>query len=182
MINQISKIELESPITFYLEKFKGEVPSEFKAAYDASLDIICSTSIPIVAEINRRHEIIATGFILSMAQKFFFVTAAHVTDDRGKYAIGISDSYSEGTSSLFNLQPPFFSSITGRSGSRNDDNSDFSVVEIESSIALKLAQSRRLLSQDNTADIAPAPNAWRALPDTQENKNLTMGRLGLDVI
>ncbi|MGH2639221.1 MAG: trypsin-like serine protease [Rhabdochlamydiaceae bacterium] len=172
---QLTQNELNGPITYYLEKFKGQIPTELKKAYYQSVDAPYLSAIPIIREEGSFHKIFATGFIVNIAQKFFFVTAAHVMDDRTKFAIGLGDSL-EGNSNLFNFERQIYHSNFDEAGGRDGDNDDFAISEIRNELALKILRKARTISKEDI-QVETHESRWRAVVGYGGRQKIRPGEL-----
>jgi len=123
---------------------------ELFAASDPYLDCCCPLLIP---DENGRPRFFGSGTLVSIGDRYFLITAAHVLDEAATEVL-----YLPSQAELVELRGPASKTNAPAQGGRLEDKVDSSFVLIDSENAAKLKQLFRFLPMDlvdNSDSIAP---------------------------
>lgn len=133
-----------------MQKAKG---LDFSEMWEPYLRRPKAAVCPIFRDAKAGPQQIGSGVLLQVAEAYFLLTAAHVTDERRANLLLIPAK--EGFVNLFGL---FLESPMPSSGSRNDDKRDVAVVGLSHDLVARLHDDFLFLGHSD-CDLADATNA-----------------------
>ncbi|HET9137519.1 MAG TPA: hypothetical protein VFO76_12865 [Candidatus Kapabacteria bacterium] len=150
---------LQLPVTRLIETSGAEnIDTIILSEWNTMQNFIMRTAIPIVSERRGRHEVIASGIVLTHNNRFFVITANHVLDERTQKPIGIHD----GDHTVFaikQLSDTIYHTVPKAEG--ETDNDDIGWFEISSSFFDRLAKTWIATRFEEQKTSTPMLSKWR---------------------
>jgi hypothetical protein len=172
-------LDLTLPFWFYVKKIGLQnLSKQLSTQWEASLDLMAKSVIPILGEPDGRIKVIGSGFIVINRGKKFLVSAAHIFDERRKYPVGIQD----GTSNLYSLKELSGNIYKTKSidpSVRGTDDDDFGCIELPNGLSEKILQQWRPIYTTDSIDASEAVSNWYAAVGYRGRQKVYNGEVAL---